>query len=96
MWLREDESAEVVKDAWMTGDDVGVNIVRTANKLAAWSKKTFGNVAKEIRLCQFQMKELMEKEPTESIIHQMRCVDARIDEREKREKAYWHQRSRQN
>ena len=96
MWLREAESAEVVKDAWKTGDDAGINIAHTANKLAAWSKKTFGNIAKEIRLCQFQMKERMEQEPTESIIHQMRCIDARMDELEKGEEVYWHQRSRQN
>lgn len=96
MWLREEESSEVVTNVWQKGDDVGVNISCTTNKLTAWSRKKFGNVAKEIRQCQHQMKELMEKEPTEEIVNQMRNVDARIDELERREEMYWHQRSRQN
>lgn len=96
MWLREAASGDVVNETWEKGVDAGVNIARTTNKLVAWSKKVFGNVAKEIRSCQHHMKELMEMEPTEEVIHQMRCIDARIDELEKRDEVYWHQRSRQN
>lgn len=96
MWLREEESTEVVTSAWQRGMDVGVNLRRTAHNLTTWSRKKFGNVAKELRACQHQMKELMEREPSEDNMNAMRNVDARMDELEKREEIYWHQRSRQS
>nr|CCA66036.1 hypothetical protein [Beta vulgaris subsp. vulgaris] len=96
MWLREGESDEVVKETWMRGTDAGINLARTANKLLSWSKQKFGHVAKEIRMCQHQMKVLMESEPSEDNIMHMRALDARMDELEKREEVYWHQRSRQD
>ena len=96
MWLRESESGEVVDSAWMKGEDAKQNIQRTASKLAHWSRKKFGNTAKEIRHCQQQMKELMDKNPTLEVLESMRFIDARMDELEKREEVYWHQRSRQD
>ncbi|XP_048498315.1 uncharacterized protein LOC104897505 [Beta vulgaris subsp. vulgaris] len=61
-----------------------------------WSRKTFGNTAKEIRKCQQQMKELMELEPTLDVVERMKATDARMEELERREEVYWHQHSRQD
>ena len=38
----------------------------------------------------------MEQAPTEEVIQSMRHIDARMEELEKREEIYWHQRSRQD
>ena len=95
LWLREKDSEKVVHDAWLKGTDAVTNLQRTASKLSMWSKKTFGNNAKEIRKCQKQMQEMMEQEPTVEVIQNMRLLDARMEELEKREEIYWHQRSRQ-
>ncbi|XP_048494509.1 uncharacterized protein LOC125494761 [Beta vulgaris subsp. vulgaris] len=96
MWLREDESENVVMKAWNKGEDAKQNLTRTTNQLSVWSRKTFGNTTKEIRNCQQQMKELMEHEPTVDVVERMRAIDARIEELERREEVYWHQRSRQD
>ena len=96
LWLREKESEEVVERAWIKGADAEVNLQRTASNLTMWSRKTFGNNAKEIRKCQQQMKEMMEQEPTVEVIESMRHLDTTMDELEKHEEVYWHQRSRQD
>lgn len=96
MWLRENESENVVVNAWNKGEDASINLMRTTNKLAVWSKHTFGNTAKEICKCQQQMKELMEQDPTAERMECMRNIDARMEELENREESYWRQRSRQN
>ena len=69
MWLREEESTKVVSEAWLKGEDAAVNLMRTTHKLGMWSQRTFGNTAKEIRVCQSEMQRLMEKE-------QMRMLEA--------------------
>ena len=74
--------------AWNKGEDAKHNLVRTANQLSVWSRKTFGNTAKEIRKCQQQMKELMEQEPNVDVVERMRAIDARMEELERREEVY--------
>lgn len=96
MWLREDESNDVVNRAWEKGGDVSMNIARTASRLTVWSWEKFGNNVKEIRSCQHQKHELMEQEPSEEVVKQMKNLDLKMEELEKREEVYWHQRSRQN
>lgn len=96
MWLREEESLKVVSEAWQKGGDAVVNLMRNAHKLGSWSKQTFGNTAKEIRGCQSEMQKLMEEEPTLEVMEQMRRLDGRMDELEKKEEVYWKQRSRQD
>lgn len=95
MWLREEESTNVVSAAWRRGEDASMNLSRTANKLSVWSRKVFGNTAKEIRECQHKMKALMEVTQTQEVVQQMRILDSKMDELESREEVYWQQRSRQ-
>lgn len=96
MWLHEDASAEVVHEVWKRGVDVGVNISCTASELMRWRKKVFGNTTNEIRVCQNHMKELTEKQSVVDVIQQIKNVDARMEELERMEEVYWHQRSKQN
>lgn len=42
------------------------------------------------------MQKLMEEEPTPEVIEQMKMIDGRMDELEKKEEVYWKQRSRQD
>ncbi|XP_021770761.1 uncharacterized protein LOC110734950 [Chenopodium quinoa] len=57
--------------------------------------KHFGDFSKEMRDCKGKMEVLMREEPTDRVIADMRAIDAGMDELEKREEVYWHQRSRQ-
>lgn len=70
------------------------NIACTASELESWSKSTFGDFAKELRSCQQQMHNLMEKTQTSELISQMRALDERMDELKSREEMCWKQRSR--
>ncbi|KAL2924063.1 hypothetical protein RDABS01_015554 [Bienertia sinuspersici] len=65
MWLREETSIEVVREAWKKGEDASRSISNTASALRSWRNKTFGQFAKEMRECQNKMKGLMEQEQTE-------------------------------
>uniref|UniRef100_A0A803LSW9 Endonuclease/exonuclease/phosphatase domain-containing protein n=1 Tax=Chenopodium quinoa TaxID=63459 RepID=A0A803LSW9_CHEQI len=58
-------------------------------------RKHFGDFSKEMRDCKGKMEVLMREEPTDRVIADMRAIDAGMDELEKREEVYWHQRSRQ-
>lgn len=78
----------MVSDVWIRGVDAGVNISRMASKLANWSRKNFGNIAKKIRACQNHETELMEREPTSEVSNQMKSVGARMEELERKEEVY--------
>ena len=95
MWARENSCENVIKEAWEEGDEMKRKMLSVTRKLREWSNKNFGEFAKEMRGCQVQMKRLMEEQQTEDIIAQMRSIDARMDELEKREEIFWKQRSRQ-
>ncbi|KAL2939928.1 hypothetical protein RDABS01_001310 [Bienertia sinuspersici] len=96
MWLNNDESTAVIEKAWRRGTDASINVRSTASALSSWSKQTFGNTNKELRECQKHMSTLMEKQQTKDVIEQMKMLDIRMDELERREEMFWHQRSRQN
>lgn len=96
MWLRDESCAEVVANAWTNGSDAVANISRMASKLSIWSRDKFGDFHKELKACQQQMRALMEEPQSEEVLHQMRAIDDRMDELERREEVYWRQRSRQD
>lgn len=72
-----------------------VNLTRVAQKLTSWSRRKYGDAAKELRECRQTMGRLMEEEQSAEVIAEMRNVDARMNEIESREEVYWKQRSRQ-
>ena len=80
---------------WIKGEDASDNLSQMARGLKEWSKKKFGEFAKEMRACKIQMAKLMEDEQTQEVIEEMRAIDLRMDELEKREEIYWKQRSQQ-
>ncbi|KAL2903368.1 hypothetical protein RDABS01_002078 [Bienertia sinuspersici] len=75
------------EEMWVREGSVG-DIVSEANRLRTWSKNTFGNFAKEMRECQSKMAKLREEEQMDDVIEQMRAVDSRMDELERREELY--------
>ncbi|KAL2905785.1 Kinesin heavy chain [Bienertia sinuspersici] len=64
--------------------------------ISLWRKATFGEFTKEMCECRKKMHDLMKKELSEEIIEKMRALDKRMDELERREEMYWHQRSMQS
>ena len=87
---------EIIHTAWRPGEDVCRNVVGTTTKLSSWSHRTFGNLAKDLRELQGQMKNLMQETQTPDVIAKMRAIDERMDELEAREEVFWRQRSRQD
>lgn len=73
-----------------------LRLVDVARKLREWSHNTFGDFAKEMRACQEQMRRLMDKVHTENVLAQMRAIDVRMDELEKREEVFRKKISRQD
>uniref|UniRef100_A0A803LQM0 LIM zinc-binding domain-containing protein n=1 Tax=Chenopodium quinoa TaxID=63459 RepID=A0A803LQM0_CHEQI len=96
MWLRDENCAEIIANAWEAGGDIVSKIACTSNRLSKWSKEKFGDFAKEMADCRAHMKCLMSEYQSDDIIAQMRALDDRMDESESREEAYWRQRSRQD
>lgn len=86
---------EVIQEAWNGGHDMTSGLAKTTAKLRQWNTETFGSFAKEMRGCQNQMSFLMREEQTQQVIDQMKAIDTRMGELEKREEVYWKQRSRQ-
>ncbi|KAL2939383.1 LINE-1 retrotransposable element ORF2 protein [Bienertia sinuspersici] len=95
MWLKENMCEEIIKEAWQSRGSFCSKLEETSTQLIRWSKETFGSFAREMRDCKKIMEKLMEMEPTEEVIAQMRAVDDRLDELESKEEVYWRQRSRQ-
>lgn len=83
MWTREEDCEVTILNSWWKGEGVGGNLARTSADLREWSKKQFGNFAKETRECRTQMSNLMEKEPAEENVAMM-TIDGRMDELEAR------------
>lgn len=96
MWIREPECDSIVEGAWGGRESVIHKINRSASKLSTWSKERFGDFAKEMRKCREEMSFLMAEPQTAKILSQMQMIDSRLDELEKREEMFWHQRSKQN
>uniref|UniRef100_A0A803LRC5 Endonuclease/exonuclease/phosphatase domain-containing protein n=1 Tax=Chenopodium quinoa TaxID=63459 RepID=A0A803LRC5_CHEQI len=96
MWLRDENCAEIILSAWEYGGDLCSKIAFTSARLSSWSREKFGDFVKELDACKAQMKFLMGEYQSEEVISQMRALDDRMDELEKREEMYWKQRSRQD
>uniref|UniRef100_A0A803MS51 Endonuclease/exonuclease/phosphatase domain-containing protein n=1 Tax=Chenopodium quinoa TaxID=63459 RepID=A0A803MS51_CHEQI len=96
MWLRDENCAEIVSDAWERGEDLCSKIAFTSSNLSAWSREKFGDFVKDLQACKGKMEQLMGETQTEEVIAQMRAIDDRMDELERREEMYWKQRSRQD
>uniref|UniRef100_A0A803MN91 Uncharacterized protein n=2 Tax=Chenopodium quinoa TaxID=63459 RepID=A0A803MN91_CHEQI len=92
MWLRYDSCLSIIQEAWSDGGDASSNISRTASCLRAWSGRTFGNFAKEMRTCKQNMAKLMEETQKKETIEKMRAIDERMDELEEGEELFWRQR----
>ena len=95
-WMRDEKCVDVIREAWRQGGEVDRCVNNTARELQKWGKKHFGSIDKELSECRKQMSELVQDEPTEEVIAQMKALDARMDELEEREEVYWKQRSRQD
>ncbi|XP_021748400.1 uncharacterized protein LOC110714214 [Chenopodium quinoa] len=95
MWLRDETCGDIVKEAWNWGGDICLKFAHTSINLSTWSRNKFGDFIKEMKDCKGRMESLMGETQTEEIIAQIRDLDDKMDELEKREEAYWRQRSRQ-
>lgn len=95
MWMREEESTEVIEEAWKEGASVKEKLKRTTSSLMKWSKGKFGNHAREIRECKNKMSKLIVEPQTDEVIARIRALDDHMDELDSREELYWKQRSRQ-
>lgn len=97
MWLREETSTDIVKEAWTRGGDIVHKVAKTATTLTKWSKEKFGIevFAREMRECKKYMNNLMEELPTNEVLAKIRAMDEQMDELERREEIYWSQHSRQ-
>uniref|UniRef100_A0A803L0F3 Reverse transcriptase zinc-binding domain-containing protein n=1 Tax=Chenopodium quinoa TaxID=63459 RepID=A0A803L0F3_CHEQI len=71
-------------------------LYRFEEMLSAWSRQKFGDFINELHACRSQIEKLMNEAQTEEVISQMKTIDDRIDELERREEMYWKQRSRQD
>uniref|UniRef100_A0A803MKN4 CCHC-type domain-containing protein n=1 Tax=Chenopodium quinoa TaxID=63459 RepID=A0A803MKN4_CHEQI len=96
MWLRDENCADIVSEAWDYGGDLCSKIAFTSTRLSAWSREKFGDFVKELNACKAQMKVLTGEVQSTEVVAQMRALDDRMDELERREEMYWKQRSRQD
>ncbi|KAL2892758.1 hypothetical protein RDABS01_008667 [Bienertia sinuspersici] len=60
MWLREESSEEVIKDAWGHTGSIESKITHTVANLKSWSKRKFGCFAQQMHDCRNQMTKLMD------------------------------------
>uniref|UniRef100_A0A803L8S1 Endonuclease/exonuclease/phosphatase domain-containing protein n=1 Tax=Chenopodium quinoa TaxID=63459 RepID=A0A803L8S1_CHEQI len=95
MWLRDENCADIVASAWDRGGDICSKIAFTSVNLSARSRKKLGDFMRELKYCREKMESLMSETQSEEVIAQMRVLDDRMDELERREELYWKQRSRQ-
>lgn len=95
MWTREESFYDTIERAWNGDNDTLININICAARLNSWSRDTFGRFFKEIQQCRERMGALMKEEPSELVNNQIRDTDMRMEELEKSEELYWHQRSKQ-
>ncbi|XP_021726600.1 uncharacterized protein LOC110693734 [Chenopodium quinoa] len=51
MWLRDENCAEIVSEAWERGGDLCSKIAFTSSRLSAWSREKFGDFVKELNDC---------------------------------------------
>lgn len=88
MWTREEACEEAVKEARRSGENIIGNIARMTSELREWSKNKFGDFAKEMRNCKGRTGKLIEEEPTVESLAQMRAIDGRMEELERREEIF--------
>ena len=95
MWLRGENCADIIGNAWRMGGDLYSKIAHTSRNLSAWGRNKFGDSMKEMKDCRLKMEQLIKEMQTDEIIAQMRTLDDGMDDLENREEMYWKQRSRQ-
>ncbi|XP_021715994.1 uncharacterized protein LOC110683896 [Chenopodium quinoa] len=89
-WLRDDEYGNIISEAWNLDPDSNVKqkIEACSARLRSWSSNKSIDFTEEIKCRRERMAALMNLEPTDDNIAEMKEIDKEIDELEGREEAY--------
>lgn len=97
-WLSNNECKNIVADAWeeCLGANIDFHIANCADKLAEWSKHTFGALRSRIKTSERKLNAAQRCPPDANMMRNCKALAFELDELHRLEESYWHMRSREN